>query len=158
MSLLWRREAGRAVVRNDWQLMLVREISKQLLAAGHQWPNDSKVARINRVVCLHCAKASVVEEAHNERLSQVIQVLAHGDHVVLLSPCTVVDHSALHSRAERANGVLLHAVTSPFDDCVSLEVERHPNRLHVGNEWLWLVFGDHRINCDGSNVELDWCN
>ena len=97
VALFWGREACRAVVRNDREIVLGAEVSEQLLSAGHQRADDPQVPGVDGVVGLHRSEDSVVEAGHHEGLSQVIKMLSHRDYVVSFSSSAVVDHASLHS-------------------------------------------------------------
>ena len=72
VPFFWSREASRAVVSYDREVEFVREILEQSLSTSHQWPDNSEVASINRIICFHCPQCSVVETRHDKRLSQII--------------------------------------------------------------------------------------
>ena len=59
-----------------------------------------------------------MEGRHYEGFGEVVQVLPHGDDIVSLTSRAIVDHASLHSRAEGADGVLLHALFGSVDDAV----------------------------------------
>ena len=60
---------------------------------------------------LHGAQVAIVECAHDEALSKIIQVLTQRQHIVPLTPQCIVQQPALHSGTERANGVFLRRGT-----------------------------------------------
>lgn len=97
VALFWGREACRAVVRNDREIVLGAKVSEQLLSAGHQRADDPQVPSVDGVVGLHRSEDSVVEAGHHKGLSQVIKMLSHRDYVVSFSSSAVVDHASLHS-------------------------------------------------------------
>lgn len=158
MAFLWSREASRAVVGDDWQFMFLGEVTEQLLAAGDERPNNAQITGVDGVIGFHRTESAVVEEAHDERFGKVVEVLTHRDDIIALASSSIVDHTALHSGAERANGVLLHAFTSPFDDGIALQEEGNADRLQIRDEWLWLILRDHGVDGDGADVKLDGCN
>lgn len=97
VALFWGREACRAVVRNDREVVFGAEVSEELLSAGHKRADDPQVSSVDGVVGLHCSEDSIVEAGHHEGLGQVIKMLSHRDYVVTFSSGAVVDHASLHS-------------------------------------------------------------
>jgi hypothetical protein len=85
-------------------------------------------------------------------------MLAHRDNVIAFAPRAGVDHASLHSGAERADRVLLHAEASSFDESVTFNPVGHSNTFHVLDERLGLIFDYLRIHCHSANVKLDWCH
>ena len=68
------------------------------------WEHESTAERdsLHGVGSLHGAQESVMERGHEEALGEVIEVLAQGQDVVALAPCTGVQPTSLHARAETA--------------------------------------------------------
>jgi len=59
-------------------------------------------------------RVTVVERRHEEALCAVVEVVRHGEHIVLVLPRHAVEDAPLHPRAECADGnavvVLAHAL------------------------------------------------
>jgi len=56
VALFWGREACRAVVRNDGEVVFGAEVSEELLSAGHERADDPQVPGVDGVVGLHCSE------------------------------------------------------------------------------------------------------
>lgn len=68
-----------------------------------------------------------MELGHYEGLSQVVEMLTHSDNVVAFTTSAIVNHAALHARAESTYRVLVHAVASSLDYAIALKPIRHVN-------------------------------
>lgn len=99
-----------------------------------------------------------MEAAHHKALSQVIEVLSHGNDIVSFSSGAVVNHASLHPRAETTDRVFLHTIFGSFDYGIRLEEVGDVETLHVGNERLRLVFVHHGVHSHTSYFKLDWCH
>lgn len=85
-------------------------------------------------------------------------MLSHRYNIVFLSSSTIVNHTSLHSRTERAYRILLHTILCSFDDGIRLYPIGHAYWLHIFEQWLWFVLIDHRINSHCSYLKFDWCH
>ena len=88
MTLLGRREARWTIIGDDGHLSALSELLKQRFSAEDEGSDHAQVTIINRVVSLHGAKSTIVETRHDEGLSDIVQVLAHRDHIVAILACT----------------------------------------------------------------------
>lgn len=71
---------------------------------------------LDSVVGLHGPQEAVVKGSHEEALSEVVQMLAHCEHVVALPASTRVETTTLHARTEAADGVTLRQGRSLLQD------------------------------------------
>jgi len=99
-----------------------------------------------------------MKRRHHKRLCQVVKMLAHSNHIILLAPCAIVYHPSLHPRAKGANRVLLHALLGSFDNGVGLDPVGHVQGFEIGLQGLRLVFFDLGVDGHRSKFEFDWCH
>ena len=88
------------VTCNDWQLAAFSEVSEAFLPGIDQWPDDLQVSLLVLVGRLHGPQPAIVEDGHEEALSQVVQVLAKGKHIVAFSTSSSINPTALHTGAK----------------------------------------------------------
>mmetsp|Transcript_32550 Transcript_32550/g.107322 ORF Transcript_32550/g.107322 Transcript_32550/m.107322 type:complete len:266 (+) Transcript_32550:139-936(+) len=97
VSFLRRCEARRAIVRYHRQLIFLGKRRRVALPDIQQGPAHAHILLLYPIIGFHRPQQAIVNCTHEERLSEVIQMLTQNKHIVPIVSHAGIQHSSLHS-------------------------------------------------------------
>jgi len=109
-SFFWGCKTCGTIFTNYRQIHLKTEFTEESFTHEHQGANDAQVPSVVGLVCFHGSQAAVAEHTHEERLRDVVQVLAQRQYILPVAAHRSLYQTALQATAPRTDAELFGVI------------------------------------------------